>query len=308
MKTRELKQKAKTLIVLVVLITFLTTFSGINLVGNTYKTGNEPNQLISLTSKWRELNILCVVITYPENLEKRTKFVNETWTRQCNKTIFVSDEHNGEFPTIKVTDQKGKSELWAKSRNAIELLYYKYLNKFDWFFKAEDDTYVVMDNLRKFLYFKDSSKLEWYGKAMINGSDNSIYPHGGAGYAFGSKALKQLVEVGFKNGPNCPKDSVSSPNYDVYLGSCLTNSGIELIKDCFDSHGRELFHPLSFQDEFALAWDKSNYFYKNSLNKVATEKCCSSESVSFHKVIGREQLFMDYFIREFKPPDKKSQR
>ncbi|XP_075265727.1 glycoprotein-N-acetylgalactosamine 3-beta-galactosyltransferase 1-like [Convolutriloba macropyga] len=207
------------------------------------------------------------------------------------------------FPTIKVTDKKGENEIWAKSRSTLELVYSKYMKNFDWFFKADDDTYVIMDNLRRFLYNKDATKLEWYGKVMTNGFNRGHYPQGGAGYAFGSAALKQLVEVGFKSGPNCPNTSLRTHGDDIYLGLCLKESGITLVKDCFDSQGRELFHPLDIEGEFFLRWDKSSDLYKYALNKLATEKCCSKESISFHYVRGRRQFFTDYLMRRLSRRD-----
>ena len=261
-------------------------------------TKNEQNLAKPENSNlWRRLNILCIVHTCPENLETKTKYVKEVWTYLCNKTLFVSDENDDTFPTIKVTNKTGYREIWAKSRNALELVYSKYLNKFDWFFKADDDTYVVMDNLRRFLYKKNSSKLKWYGKVMINGYQGGYYPQGGAGYAFGRAALKRLVEVGFKKRPNCPNITWSTHSDDVWLGVCLNESGITLVKDCYDSQGRELFHPTNLRNEYFLPWNKRFPYYRHSYNKTATEKCCSSESISFHKVKGAEQIFTDFIMR-----------
>ena len=120
------------------------------------KTTSEPT--------WRDVSILCVVHTCPKNLQTRSKYVQLTWAKLCNKTLFVSDENDNKFPTIKVTSRTGFGEIWAKTRRGMELLYSQYLNKFDWFFKADDDTYVIMDNLRKFLFKKDPKKPEFYSK------------------------------------------------------------------------------------------------------------------------------------------------
>ena len=34
---------------------------------------------------------------------------------------------------------------------------YKYYNKYDWYLKADDDTFIFVDNLKKFLSEKNSS-------------------------------------------------------------------------------------------------------------------------------------------------------
>ena len=276
--------------------------SSVNLTSKLSKLNGKDTKL-DQKGLWRDVKILCIIHTCPRNLETKAKYVKQAWSFLCNKTLFVSDEINATFPTIKVTNRKGSNEIWAKSRRTLEWVYSKYLNKFDWFFKADDDTYVIMDNLRRFLYKKDATKLEWYGKVMTNGINRGLYPQGGAGYAFGSAALKRLVEVGFKSGQNCPNASLKTHGDDMCLGVCLDESGINLVKDCLDSRGRELFHALGVKDEFFLPVDRKRAYYKYSLNKIVTETCCSNESISFHKVPGRDQLFIDYLMRRFVRPN-----
>ena len=200
---------------------------------------------------------------------------------------------------IKVTEKKGYTQTWSKTRKTMELLHAQYLHQFDWFFKADDDTYVIMDNLRRFLHRKNSSKLELYGKIMTNGLSKDGYPQGGAGYAFGRAALDKLVTVGFKTGPRCPNVNRSGHGDDAYIGVCFADSGVILAKDSLDSQGRELFHALNFSTEFFIRWDTKHPFYRQAYHKEAMRKCCSNESITFHYVKGRDQLLMDFIFRQF---------
>ena len=271
----------------------------VNATINATEEARNLTELWEEKESWRNINILCVVHTCAKNLEKRAQYVKQTWSKLCNKTLYVSDETNETFPTITVTNRTGWGETWVKTRKGIELLYSEYLDKFDWFFKADDDTYVVMDNLRRFLHTKDTWKSEFYGSVMVLPAVKNGFPSGGSGYAWGKESLKRLVEIGFKQG-KCANENFATHKDDVYLGLCLVQSGITLSRDCVDSKGRELFHPQSLKNEFMLRWNKASGYYRVSINKLGIEKCCSNESITFHYIIGRELLYMDYLWREFK--------
>ena len=266
--------------------------------------GREMSEPVSKIRKsWREVSILCIVHTCPQNLETRTKYIKETWAKLCNKTLYVSDSENSTFPTIKLSQITGFTGMWAKTRREMNLLYSEYIDKYDWFIKADDDTYVIMNNLRRFLFNKNSSEPIFYGKLMANGFSKEGYLQGGAGYAFGKGALKRLVEVGFQKGKRCRKETFRSHGDDVYLGLCLVDSGVKMGKDCFDSTGRELFHASSFSQQIIYQKTIRTWFYAASFYKDALQRCCSNESISFHQIYGTDHLFMDYLWNNYTTPD-----
>lgn len=98
-----------------------------------------------------QVRVLCWVMTSPDNLETRARHVRDTWARRCDKTLFVSDYADADFPTIDISVPHGRQHLTAKTMRTFDYIYQHHLDDADWFLKADDDTYVIVENLRYML-------------------------------------------------------------------------------------------------------------------------------------------------------------
>lgn len=102
--------------------------------------------------------LLCIVLSQDtqENAIKR-RAAQETWGRRCDQFIVVLngtrlnlDRRLGRI-TVPI-GAESREKLWHKIVKMFSLVYAEYgLYDFDWFMKADDDTYVIVENLRLFL-------------------------------------------------------------------------------------------------------------------------------------------------------------
>ena len=190
------------------------------------------------------VRVLCLIMTMSKDLETRARAVNETWVKRCDRHFFLltSKEKRDDFITIDDIPDNRKN-IVLKIRRAYEIIWEKYINEFDWILKADDDTYVVMENLKYFVSKLDPNKPGHLGylfkKYLVSG-----YMSGGGGYVISNAGFRLMVERGLQK-DNCsipeePDDPEHSE--DVETGRCLEKVGVPVISS-LDSEGRETFHP-----------------------------------------------------------------
>lgn len=87
-------------------------------------------------------------MTSPANHMKKAQHVKRTWGRRCNKLIFMSSRTDPDLPSVGLPVVEGRAALWSKTRAAFLYLHRMHLDEADWFVKADDDTYMAMENMR----------------------------------------------------------------------------------------------------------------------------------------------------------------
>jgi glycoprotein-N-acetylgalactosamine 3-beta-galactosyltransferase len=86
--------------------------------------------------------ILCWVLTQPKWHSTKAAAVNNTWGKDCDILFFASSQHdpNLEIVVLDLGSEESRSMLWPKSQQMWMYVYQNYLDKADWFIKADDDT------------------------------------------------------------------------------------------------------------------------------------------------------------------------
>lgn len=76
---------------------------------------------------------------------------------------------------------EGRDWLWAKTKAGLTYIWEAYRDEYDWFLKADDDTYMIMENLRYFLKDYDTSKAYYFGCRLQYQNMKASVNFGGAG-------------------------------------------------------------------------------------------------------------------------------
>lgn len=161
-------------------------------------------------------------MTHPENHESRARAVLTTWGPRCNRLLFMSSAADPVLNTVVLPHPEGRENLWLKAQAAVLYIYVHHRNDYDWILKADDDTYVIVENLRRMLYDYEPEQ-RWHFGCRFRSYTGVEFMSGGAGYVLSRAAMRVLAERGITGG-ECTDASGGVEDYA--MGECV----IQLIK------------------------------------------------------------------------------
>lgn len=260
-------------------------------------------KLENSTSSTRVPRILCGIYTY-ERRQQMATTVAETWGWKCDgffaastKTATTSfnaaDLYNSTYPDalgsvdLPHLGPERYDNMWQKTRSILAYMHDHYLEDFDFFFLSGDDTYVIVENLRRTILNLGEAAWSYplyLGHWVPYGSSGSYYCGGGPGYVLNRKSLEILVNNVF---PTCRPDLEDSSE-DRVLGQCLRTVMI-VGNHSVDAANEQRFHGMDPHDTCTMKGESGFFgklyrFWGELYGFRKGFNLTSSQSVSFHNL------------------------
>lgn len=272
----------------------------------------------------KKLRILCFLNTNPASHSTRAVHILNTWSKHCDNLLFASTLTDINLGALGFNVSDDHAHMWGKEKLMLQFIHKHFLNDYDWFFKGDDDTFLMVDNLRFLLSAYSTDDPIYFGYKFNTTVHKRGYYSGGAGYALSRKTVQIFVEKILSNPDFFQKNSIND-NKD---GICHieTDQRIEdwEISICLDQYnvyagdGRDVLKRerfLMWKPEVHLLsltplWYKMAKYYWSDEGM----DCCSNYTIAFHYTRPDAQYTLYYLIYrlkvygvqwKFPPPPKK---
>lgn len=256
----------------------------------------------------KKIRILCFLNTSPKTHATRAVHIFNTWGKHCDKLLFASSLTDINIGAMGLNVSDDHDHMWGKEKLMLQHIHKNHLNEFDWFLKADDDTFLIAENLRYLLASYSTEDPIYFGYKFNTSLHKLGYFSGGSGYALSRNVVRTFVEKILvdrkffvnENPEDTPRgDGLCHINTDKRIEDweisvCLDNFHV-YPGDGRDVLKRERF--LMYDPEWHLLgrpikhwyWSRKYYWTDEGLD------CCSNYTIAFH-YIKPKNLYTLYYL------------
>jgi glycoprotein-N-acetylgalactosamine 3-beta-galactosyltransferase len=248
------------------------------------------SQIISSNqeSKQKNKELFCLILTKTKSLGTRAKQAYDSWAKKCDKHVFMATlpdefkltnkdinegieaELESSLTVLQPPDfHKDKySKITDKVFSTLKYMYKKY-DDYEYYLKADDDTFIFVENLREFLREKNSSRIPLtYGYDFKQFVERG-YHSGGAGYVLTNAAFTLLASKLTRNYSFCSISETGTEDIDV--AKCLRKLSVYSASS-LDENGRERFHPFTLDIHYFGEFTSPQYSWIYSMASNPVQK------------------------------------
>ncbi|KAF3703722.1 Chondroitin sulfate glucuronyltransferase [Channa argus] len=201
-----------------------------------HKDPNKPHKKVLRTRYIHtELGIrerlLVGVLTSRATLNTLAVAVNRTVAHHFHRTFFFTGLRSPKVPHGMTVVAHGDDRPVWLMYETVHHLHQHYGSDYDWFYLAQDDTYMQADRLSELVGHLSAGQDLYMGRAeeFIGGEEKARYCHGGYGYLLSRSLLARLQP----HLDTCRND-ILSVRPDEWLGRCIIDY---LGLSCVEVHG-----------------------------------------------------------------------
>lgn len=252
------------------------------------------NESQSIVDDVENLRIFCLILTSQKNHQQKAIHVRNTWGRHCNKLLFVSTLTDLNLESIGFNVIDDHDHLWGKVKLAIQYVYKNFIDDYDWFYKADDDTFAIIENMRYFVAAYSTDDPIYFGHKFQSEVHRFGYFSGGSGYVMSRKSIRLFVENVLTNDSVCDRFVGSNVgDEDWNIGYCFDKIGIYAGDSTLN---RERFLPFDpkahlFPRFHSHPWYLIYQYYSSDEGL----DCCSDYSIAFH-YISPSYMYTLYYL------------
>ncbi|XP_017112571.1 glycoprotein-N-acetylgalactosamine 3-beta-galactosyltransferase 1 [Drosophila elegans] len=165
--------------------------------------------------------IFCIIKSYAYRHEHASIHIHRTWAKHCDHHLFVSDDVH---PYLEPAVFLNLHDKWLRLRAHLEYVYKYHFHQGDWFLYANDDNFVVVENLRDMLKSYSPDELIYFG-CKLRTPNGLVFMYEASGIVLSGAALKRFTLSALTNESICSSKEKGNEATEE-LGRCLTNVNV----------------------------------------------------------------------------------